>query len=145
MTYLIFGLFSCSNGQINTSANSDLTDSIVKIEMNLSAFGVESDEFPSINVVIDFSHDTSICVKSFYNPANKGSTYSLTKSELNSILKLVKIADLEKLKKEYKVEMTDQPSSMTKIFTTKKTFVLYDYGLKGDYPLQELYKIIYKY
>lgn len=145
LTCIIVGLFSCSNGQIKTTSNDNSTDHIVKIEMNLSAFGVESDDFPSIDVVIDFSKDTSVCVKSFYNPANKGSTYSLTKSDMNLILTLLKIDDLEKLKKEYKVDKSDQPRSKTKIYTTKKTFVVDDYGLEGDYPLQELYKIVYKY
>ena len=144
-TCIIVGLFSCSNGQTKTTTNDNSTDHIVKIEMNLSAFGVESDDFPSIEAVIDFSTDTSVCMKSFYNPANKGSTYSLTKSEMNSILKLLKIDDLEKLKKEYTVNKSDQPRSTTKIYTTKKTFVVDDYGLEGDYPLQDLYKIVYKY
>jgi len=144
LTFIIVGLFSCSNGQTNKTTNDNSTDHVIKIEMNLSAFGVESDDFPSIAALIDFSKDTSICVKSFYNPANKGSTYSLTKSEMNSILKLIKITDLEKLKKEYKVTKTDQSSSKIKIYTTKKIFVVDDYGLEGDYPLQELYKIVYK-
>jgi hypothetical protein len=113
--------------------------------MNLSAFGVESDNFPSIDALIDFTNYTGICDKSFYNPANKGSTYSLTKSEIDSIQTLLKISDLEKLKTEYKVSMSDQPSSKTKIYTTKKTFVINDYGLEGDYPLKELYKIVYRY
>ena len=64
---------------------------------------------------------------------------------MNSIIKLLKIADLEKLKTDYKVIETDQPSSKTKIYTNKKIFIIDDYGLKGDYPLQELYKIVYKY
>lgn len=145
LTCIIVGLFSCSNGQTQTADSSDLTDTVVKIEMNLSAFGVESDDFPSIDVIIDFAKDTNICVKSFYNPDYKGSTYSLTKGEMNIILKLIKIADLEKLKKEYTVGETDQPSSKTKIYTNKKTFIIDDYGLEGDYPLQELYKIVYKY
>ena len=145
LTCMIGGLLSCSNGQTKTSSNDNSSDHIVKIEMNLSAFGVESDDFPSIDAVIDFSKDTSVCVKSFYNPANKGSTYSCSIVERNSILELLKIDDIEKLKKEYKVSRTDQPSSKTKIYTTKKTFVVDDYGLEGDYPLQELYKIVYKY
>ena len=120
-------------------------DSVVKVEMDLSSFGVESDDFPSIKAVIDFTHDTSNCVKSFYNPAYKGSTYSFTKDEMLSIKKLLNISDLEKLKAEYDVSKTDQPTSTTKIFTAKKTFVFKDYGLEGDYPLKELYKIIYRY
>lgn len=145
LTCIIVGLSNCSIGQTKTAVNDASTDHIIKIEMNLSAFDVESDDFPTIDAKIDFSKDTSICVKSFYNPANKGSTYTLTKSEINSILILLKIDDLEKLKKEYKVSKTDQPGSKTTIYTTKKTFVVDDYGLEGDYPLQELYKIVYQY
>ena len=110
--------------------------------MNLSAVGIESDDFLSINAVNDISKNTNNCVKSFYCPANKGSTYSQTKSEIFSILKLLKIDDLEKLIKEYKVSKTDQPNSKTKIYTTKTAFLIDDYGLEGDYQLQELYKIV---
>lgn len=113
--------------------------------MELSAFGVESDEFPSISVVIDFTNNTSRCEKSFYNPAFKNSTYSLSKSEMVAIKKLLSIFALDKLKTEYSCDMSDQPNSVTKIFTTKKTFVIKDYGLKGEDPLKELYSIVYKY
>jgi len=142
---IIVALDSCSNGQAKNSNIGSASDTIVKIEMDLSAFGVESDDFPSISAMLDFSKDTSICVKSFYSPANEGTTYSLTKSEMNSILKLLKISDLERLKKEYTMNISDQPSSKIKIYTTKKVFVIDDYGLEGDYPLQELYKIVYRY
>lgn len=145
LAILLAGLQSCSNGLTNSIKQGKQSDSIVKIEMNLSAFGVESDDFPSINVIIDFAKDTSVCVKSFYDPAYKGSTYFLTKKEMKSILELLKIDDLEKLKKEYRVSKTDQPSSKTLIYTTKKTLIIEDYGLEGDYLLQELYKIVYKY
>ncbi len=113
--------------------------------MRLSAFGVESEDFPSIDVFINFPKDSSLCVKSFYNPAYEGSSYTLTKTEMNAILKLLKIEDLEKLKKEYSVDFSDQPRSQTIIYTTKKRYIIDDYGLKGSYPLQELYKIVYKY
>ena len=141
----IFVLLSCSNAQTKPVSKKSLTHSIAKIEMNLSAFGVESDNFPSIDVFIDFSNDSSICVKSFYDPEQRGSTYSLTKSEIDTIVKLLGSADLEKLKNEYKVDVPDQASSITKIYTTEKTFVFDDYGLQGDYPLQEIYKIVYRY
>jgi len=107
LSFVLVGLSRCSNGQTNISANDHVSDHLVKIEMHLSAFGVESDNFPSIDAVIDFGKDTSVCVKSFYDPAFKGSTYALTKSEMNSILKMLKIEDLEKLKKEYNVNMSD--------------------------------------
>ncbi|MEO6883030.1 MAG: hypothetical protein ABI199_03290 [Bacteroidia bacterium] len=145
LTIFFFGLLGCSNNQTNIPKQSHQTDSIVKIEMNLSAFGVESDSYPSIHVLLDFIHDSSICVKSYYNPSIKGSTYSLTKNEMLSILKLLKIEDIVKLKKEYTVNLSDQPKSITKIYTTKKIFTITDYGLEGEYPLQELYKIVYKF
>lgn len=140
----------CRNGFGATVTSSPLTisepqDSIVKVEMNLSAFGVESDEFPSVYAEIDFAHDTSNCEKSFYNPAFKGSTYSLTKNEMIAIKKLLENSNLEILKTEYTCNMSDQPTSTTKIFTTKKTFVFKDYGLLGDYPLKELYRIVYRF
>lgn len=113
--------------------------------MNLSAFGVEADDFPSIDVTIDFSQDTSFCIKSFYNPAYKGSTYSLTQSEMLSVRQLLKISDLEKLKREYTVDKSDQPRSVTKIYTTDTIYVVDDYGLEGEYPLRELYAIVYRY
>ncbi len=145
MTCIVIGLLGCTNVKKKTDLKDNSSDHVVKIEMNLSAFGVESDDFPSIDVVIDFSKDTSSCFKSYYNPAYENSSYSLSKSELNSILELLKINYLEKLKKEYKVNKTDQPSSKTTIYTTEKTFVIEDYGLEGDYPLKELYKIVYRY
>ena len=121
------------------------SEEIVKIEMNLSAFGVESDFVPSIDAVIDFSKDTSICVKTYDNPAFKGSNYSLNKSEMSEILGLLKITDLKKLKTEYRVPMSDLPTSKTVIYTTKSKYTILDYGMEGEKPLKELYKIVYKY
>lgn len=140
---IFFIAFTTLTGYGQTSQKD--TETIVKIEMNLSAFGVESDDFPSIDAVIDFSKDTSICVKSYYNPSYKGSTYSLTKTELTDILDLLGISDVQKLKPEYKVSRTDQPNSTTTIYTTKTKYVIKDYGLEGEYPLKELYKIVYKF
>jgi hypothetical protein len=141
---IAFGISNCSIGQTDT-AKKEANESILKIEMTLSAFGVESDDFPSIDALIDISRDSSYCKKWFYSPANKDSVYSLTKEEMQSILTLLKIRDLEKLKKEYDVQATDQPRSTTVIYTTKNKFIIDDYGLIGDHPLQKLYKIVYKY
>ena len=117
-------LFNSGAGGTATSNPCEISkfqDSVLKVEMELSAFGVESDEFPSISVVIDFTNNTSRCEKSFYNPAFKNSTYSLSKSEMVAIKKLLSIFALDKLKTEYSCDMSDQPNSVTKIFTTKKT------------------------
>jgi hypothetical protein len=133
----------CSSPQYKTTRQKS-TDTITRVEMNLSAFGVESDDFPSIDVLIDFTNDSSICKKSYYNPAFKPSTYKLSNSELKNVLQLLQASDLGKLKTDYKVARTDQPTSTTKIYTTQKTYVIKDYGLEGDYPLKELYRIVYK-
>ncbi len=121
------------------------TEKLVKIEMNLSAFGVESDDFPSINAVIDFSKDSIACVKTYYNPSYNDTIYYIHEKEISNILNLLKISDIQKLKPEYKVTMTDQPSSKTTIYTTNTKYVILDYGLKGENLLIELYKIVYKY
>ena len=113
--------------------------------MNLSAFGVESDNFPSIEVYIDFAKDSSNCSKSYYNPAFKPSTYRLSASEIKKVLQLLKASDLIKLRSEYTISKTDQPTSTTKIYAGHSTFVIKDYGLVAEYPLQELYKIAYRY
>ncbi len=65
--------------------------------MNLSAFGVESDYFPSIDVLIDFSKNESVCLKSFYNPDVEGSTYWLSMTEMKEILELLNNTDLKKI------------------------------------------------
>lgn len=137
---LIVAIAHLASGQEQPSA-----DHVVKIEMNLSAFGVESDDFPSIDVVIYFSNDSSRCVKSFYNPAYEGSVYSLTKGDIRSVRQLLRISDLERLRNEYSVSKSDQPRATTKIYTTKRVFVIDDYGMEGEYPLKELYRIVYKF
>ncbi len=120
------------------------TNNVLKVEMNLSAMGVESDDFPSIDVIIDFKENTSRCVKSFYNPAFEGSVYSLTDLEMQAVKILLELADLEALKEEYTTDYSDQPTSTTKIYTANKTHVIRDYGLKGDETLTKLYKLVYR-
>lgn len=134
-------LFHLSFAQTETIP---VTNNILKVEMNLSAMGVESDDFPSINVIIDFKENTSRCVKSFYNPAYEGSVYSLTDSEMEAVKTLLELADLEALKEEYTTDYSDQPTSTIKISTIDKTYVTRDYGLKGDETLTKLYKLVYR-
>jgi len=143
--FMFLSIISLVTGQSIASAQSQAGEQILKIEMNLSAFGVESDDFPSISAIIDFSEDTSHCVNSFYNPAYAGSTYALTKSEMRSILNLLVLEELEKLNNQYAVEWVDMPRSRTTIYTTNKTYVFDDYGLIGSSPLQELYKLVYHF
>lgn len=135
--FSLITIFSCKE---NEKTNDE---TIIKIEMNLNAFGVESDDFPSIQTEIDFSKRSSNCIKTYYNPTFKDSIYSLSKSDLKKILGLINISDLKKLRKKYSVSKTDQPSSTTIIYTNKAKYTINDYGLKGDYPLQDLYEIVY--
>ena len=139
--FVTFGFCSSPQDKITRQTS---TATITRVEMNLSAFGVESDDFPSIDVLIDFTNDSSICKKSYYNPAFKPSTYKLSNTELKNVLQLLQASNLDKFKTEYKVARTDQPTSTTKIYTTQKTYVIRDYGLEGDYPLKKLYRIVYK-
>jgi hypothetical protein len=138
---------TCSNcsSQEDPAKKKLFTESITKVEMNLSAFSVESDSFPSIVANIDLVKDSSNCEKTYYNPAFKPSTYRLSSAEIKKVIQLLNASELRKLKTEYKVSKTDQRTSTTKIYFGQRTVVIKDYGLVGDYPLQELYKIVYKY
>lgn len=144
LSLTIFVTFGFCSSQHGKTTKQTFADTIIKVEMNLSAFGVESDDFPSIDVLIDFINDSSICKKYFYNPSFKPSTYKLSNTELQTVLEMLQSSDLDKLKTDYKVAKTDQPNSITKIYTSRKMYVFKDYGLEGDYPLKQLYKIVYK-
>ncbi|MFL5763144.1 MAG: hypothetical protein ACJ77K_04320 [Bacteroidia bacterium] len=137
-------LLSCSNAQTKP-ANHNKAGSIVKIEMNLSAFGVEADDVPSIDVTIDFKNDSSRCIASFYNPSYKGYSYSLSKDQMNSILELLKNVDLATIKKEYTTNRSDQARATTTIYSAGKIYKFDDYGLEAGSPLRELYKIVFRY
>lgn len=113
--------------------------------MRLSAFGVESDDFPSIEGHIDFTNETSNFSKSFYNPGYKGSGYNLSNEEIKKVLELLQKTDLNNLKKEYSINISDQPTSTLIIYTNNGNYAIKDYGLKGDHPLPDLYKIAYKF
>lgn len=145
---IILSFISCSSAEItnrNYLTHSSHSNPVQRIEMHLSAFGVESDNFPSIDVLIDFSADSSYCRKWYYNPKYKDSIYRLTKAEMLIISSLMEKADLHKLKKEYTISQTDQPTSKTTIFLSNNTLQFKDYGLIAEYPFSELYKIVYKY
>ena len=147
---LVFAITGCSSSEITnrnyvSRSTSGNTTPVQRIEMHLSAFGVESDKFPFIDVFIDFDSDSSYCRKWYDNPKYKDSVYRLTKAEMLIISSLVEKSDLHKLKKEYTVSKTDQPTSKTTIYLNNNTFQFNDYGLVAEYPFSELYKIVYKY
>lgn len=141
-------IISCTNApNVKGTGNEsiDTKESILKIEMNLSAFGVEADHIPNITAIVDFDKGTSFCDKSFYNPAYQDSSYELTSVEMSVILALLESADLKKLKTHYSIDITDQLSAKTVIFTTESNYTINDYGLVADEPLQTLYDVVYKY
>jgi hypothetical protein len=119
--------------------------SLLQLRMKLSAFGVESDDVPNIDVYIDFVKDSSFCEKSYYNPSKKGSVYTLSQKEKERILQLLSMTAIETLTKTYTVPMTDQARSTMTIYTSKGVYEVDDYGLQGERPLQELYDIVYKF
>ena len=112
--------------------------------MNLSAFGVESDGFPYIQATIDFTNDTSICKVSYDNPKFKDSIYRLTQREIDTIKYFIYKCDFSKLKKEYTVGPTDEPTSTIIIYTSDSQIEIKDYALQGEFPLKEFYRIVYK-
>jgi hypothetical protein len=128
----------------HSAAQNANAPSLLRLVMDLSAFGVESDHFPAIAGVIDFVKKDSKCNKSYDNPAIQGSTYSLTTLEIDSVIALLSKIDLESFKKDYKTKKTDQPTSTMTIYTNQKLYTIQDYGLKGDSTLINVYNIIYK-
>jgi len=112
--------------------------------MNLSAFGVESDEFPSVIAKIDLVSFKSSCKKSYYNPAHRSIAYQLSKKEIDQIKEILSQVNFAKIKKDYKDSRPDQPISTIKIYCTEGKYTVNDYGLIGEAYLQKLYKIAYK-
>jgi hypothetical protein len=135
----------CQTPQNNNSINSQKDRAITKLEMHLSAFGVESDNFPSIDATIDFVTQKTTCHRWYYNPAFKDSTYALSPQAMDTLYHLLASTDFAKLKGLYETPMTDQPTSTTIIIRPNKdTVTIKDYGLIGEYPLQKMYKIVYR-
>ena len=144
ISFLVLDLSSCAlkSGQSATKPS----DSVTRLEMNLSAFGVESDDFPTIKASINLINGSGKCAKSYDNPAFKPSIYTLSSEEIKEISRVLNGVDWRKLKTDYSVSKTDQPTSTITIYINngKQKFAIKDYGLEGDHPLPELYKIVYK-
>jgi hypothetical protein len=150
MTLKVLSILSCLTLSFCNSARQNLNNKngrpaiYSRVEMSLSAFGVESDGAPYIRAIIDFENDSSFCERGYDNPVYKDSSWSLTKEERMTVLQLLLNADIKTLPKQYKVSMTDQPTSTMSIYKDKDTIRISDYGLIAEYPLNEVYKIVYK-
>ena len=112
--------------------------------MKLSAYGVESDDFPNIDVYVDFTKDSSHCRKWYFNPAYKESEYTLTKDQMETVRKLLENSNIPDLIHKPKLETSDEPTSYLTVYETKNKFSIEDYGLMGDAPLKDIYKIVYR-
>ncbi len=112
--------------------------------MRLSAVGEEPAGFPGIDAMIDLKNDTSLCEVSYFDPRLRDTTYRLTKADMDSIRYFVSQLDTGKIKREYTVSMSDQPISTTVFYCTGEPITITDYGMKGDFPLNELYRLVYK-
>lgn len=134
----------CNTTHQNLKRNNNHLKDYSKIEMNLSAFGVESDGFPYIRAIIDFKNDSSLCERWYDNPIYKDSSYSFTKADKTSILSLLLNTDIKGMQKGYKAAMTDQATSTMTIYTNHDTVQFKDYGLIGPSPLKDIYKLVYK-
>lgn len=142
MRKLLIWLILFSVGFVN--CNQKTGQYVLKIEMDLSSFGVESEGYPSVHAFINLTTDSSNCKKSYYDLKYQDSAYSLSKKEMRQIHKILDNTDLEKLKNKYSVDRSDQPKSTITFYTNSKKIVVEDYGLNGEYPLKDLYKIVYK-
>jgi len=114
------------------------------LKMELSAFGVESDDLPSIACSIDFTNDSSYCKATFYNPQKKPYSYRILPAEMRTVLQKLEQVSLDKLKTEYRVSRTDQPSSVMTIYAADKEYTIKDYGLNAEQPMPDIYNIVYK-
>lgn len=134
-------IFQISHAQKASQGNQE---GVIRIEMDLSAYGVESRGFPTIKAVIDLYHDSRLCKVSYYEPELHDTAYKLTKPVMDSIRYLVNNCDLKKLKKNYSIDYTDQPTSTTIFYLKDEQITITDYGLEGDQPLRALYKFVYQ-
>jgi hypothetical protein len=117
---------------------------IKRIELNLSAMGVEADSFPNITALIDLQNDSSYCDVSYYDPKFKATAYRLTNGSMDSVRWLMAQFNVKRLKPRYEVSSTDLPTSTAIFYFTDTTIQIVDYGLEGPSPLKELYRIVYR-
>lgn len=143
LIFLVLPFCYCSNIPTTSSKVPSKQFQVLKLEMFLNAFGVEADGFPTINATIDFVSDSSLCDVSYYEPWLKQKQYSFSKKELDTLRSLLENIDFKKIKKEYSEGPTDQPTSITTIYTKQDTCRVKDYGLQAEFPLPVLYRIIY--
>lgn len=144
---LLFGLLTtlCFEKTKGPKASFIERQTITQIEMNLSAYGVESDEFPSIRVFIDVEKDSNRCERTYYNPKFKSMNYTLADSEIETLLALLNSEEFHNLRLAYVGSRPDQPTSTIKVNRNSASTTIVDSGLIGANVLQKIYHIAYKF
>lgn len=121
-------------------------EKVLTLKAHLSAFGVESDYYPTIDAIVDFNKDTGSGKRLYYDPRFKPSKYTIPKHEIVKLEQALNKFDLAKLKRKYSIgNRSDQPTSTITITTNYKTYSIEDYGLAADEPLRQLYNTVYKF
>ncbi len=124
-------------------------DTIVKLEMHLSAMGVESEGFPNVDVVIDLKADTGNGSKWYFEPFFQPEKYSFSKADIKKVLGMIDTADLDRIKRERvttRRTATDQPTATTIItYTSGRKLVLDDYGMVCTGPMRDIYLLVFRY
>ncbi|MBK9579491.1 MAG: hypothetical protein IPO40_20670 [Fibrobacteres bacterium] len=141
---LLIALWSCDSSTPNRKETLGDLDSILSIKCHLSAFAMESDDFPNISGDVDFVSNVNSFEKSFYDPKRKGSKYSLSQNELKELYAAVKKLKVTSHSMKYKCEATDAPSSNLLIRTQNSTYEIDDYCLQGSETLKTIYGIVYR-
>lgn len=142
---ILLCLFICMQtvmAQTNAVKNNT---NINKVQIFLSAFGVESDGFPNIDAIIDLQNDTNICRASYYDPHFHDTTYRLSSSDMLAIKNILDSCDIKQLQTNYKIDFSDAPTATSVFFLNNEEIKISDYGLRGDCPLTKLYDIIFKF
>jgi hypothetical protein len=144
---LLFVLLALTVSSLAQTTREEKADQrlVTRLEVELSAYGVESDNYPSIKVVVDFLMDTSLCIRSYYNPSINGSVYRLSLADIRTIKRLLEDPEFKDLKRNYANKKTDQPVATTTVYKGQDKFVISDYGLEGTSLLKDLYGLIFRF
>ena len=141
--YILFTaqlFISCVN-----KSHSPILNSVLKVEMYLNPNGISSENFPAIDAKIDFVKKKSQCLRKYPSPRMRDAYYALTEKELDQLFSTLSQSDLAHLPKTNYSTKKALPKSTAIIYTKETKYIIEDYGLNGQYPLSEMYKLVYKF
>lgn len=115
---------------------------VLRATFFLNAVGVESGGFPSIQATVDAVQKKSDCSVTYFEPWIKPYHFQLNDKEMDTLLLLMN--KLERKDVTHKVLVVDQPTSIITVHTSSGDFEINDYGMAGEYPLNDIYRIVYR-